>query len=136
MSRTSSWKFPNLIDPTRNCINIAEDNESIVNRSRLLMLTNPTELYHNPDFGVGLKKYLFQYNNENTITRIQNNIREKLDEFEPCVIADKTSFADGLLFTGADDAEHYNHVKMTVGLCTVYGDDISVQLNDSTSATM
>lgn len=131
MSRTSSWNFPNLIDPTRNCINVVEDNKSIVNRTRLLMLTDPTELYHNPKFGVGLKKYLFQYNNANTIARIQDNIREQLNLFEPCVISDNTQFADGLLFTGDEDTTNPNHVKMTVGLETIYGDDITVKLNDS-----
>ena len=130
MSRTSSWSFPNLIDPTRNCVSTLEDNASIVNRSRLLILTNPTELYHNPKFGVGLKKYLFQYNNANTITKIQQDIREQLDRFEPCVVADDTTFADGLLFTGTDEAENPNHVKMTVGLVTIYGDEVEINVVD------
>ena len=132
MSRTSSWKFPNLIDPARNRINIVEDDASIVNRSRLLMLTNPTELYHNPDFGVGLRKYVFQYNNANTIARMQGNIKEQLAEFEPCVVADETMFADGLIFTGENESENPNHVKMTVGLKTVYGDEVTIGLNDET----
>jgi phage baseplate assembly protein W len=132
MSRTNSWSFPNLIDPTRNCVSIVEDDKSIVNRSRLLMLSDPTELYNNPTFGVGLKKYMFQYNNENTKARMQDNIREELRLFEPCVVADDTTFADGLIFTGDGDTyEHPNHFKMTVGLRTVFGDDLSVELNDT-----
>ena len=127
--RTTSWNFPNLIDPTRNCISIAEDDASIVNRTRLLMLTDPTELYHNPDFGVGLRKYLFQYNNSNVIAMIQDNIKQKLDQFEPCVIASETQFADGLLFTEAERADHPNHVKMTVGLRTIYSDEVTVNIN-------
>ena len=131
MARTNSWAFPNLINPTQNRINIAEDNVSIVNRTRLLMLTEPTELYNNPTFGVGLKKYIFQYNNANVRALIQDDIKEKLRIFEPCVNADQTSFADGLLYTGGDDqSENPNHLKMTVGLKTIYGDDLSIKLNN------
>ncbi len=128
MARTSSWNFPNLIDPTRNCINVAEDDASIVNRTRLLMLTDPTELYHNPEFGVGLRKYLFQYNNANTIARIQDNIKVKLDQYEPCVVASETQFADGLLFSEDTLQDHPNHVKMTIGLRTTYSDQITVDV--------
>ena len=58
--QTSSWKFPNMIDVTRNRVNIAQDAQSVVNRVKLLMLTNPTELYNELDFGVGMKRYLWQ----------------------------------------------------------------------------
>ena len=57
MANTSSISFPNMFDVTGNCVSVVEDSQSIVNRTRLLMLTEPTELYMNPDFGVGLKKY-------------------------------------------------------------------------------
>ena len=62
---------------------------SIVNRSKLLILTEPTELYNNPDFGVGLKRHLFQYNNENQKAIIRDRIVEQLRLHEPCVDPDK-----------------------------------------------
>lgn len=61
---TNSLSFPNMFDVARNKVGVISDNESIVNRSRLLILTEPTELYHNPDFGVGLKRHLWHYNTE------------------------------------------------------------------------
>ena len=101
MSRTTSLNFPNLFDVSRNKVSVIKDNSSVVNRCRLLILTEPTELYNSPTFGVGLKQYLFQYNNENTKAIIRNRITDQLREHEPCVEADETSFADGLLLTGS-----------------------------------
>ena len=126
--------FPNLIDLARNCINIAEDNISVVNRSRLLILSNPTELYNEPLFGVGLKKYLWQYNTANVRAMIQDNIKEQLRLFEPSVVPDETQFEDGLMFSESEDssisAQEFNRLKMTVGLRTTFGTDVDIDLND------
>ena len=137
MANTSSWSFPNILNPVRNRVNIAEDSTSIVNRARLLLLTDPTELYDNPTFGVGLKKYLWNYNTENTKAMIKDNIKEQLRVYEPSVDADKTTFSDGLLFTESDSTnsatsmqEDKNTLKMTVWMESIYGDKISIDLND------
>lgn len=130
---TNSLAFPNMFDIARNKVAVIDDNQSIVNRTRLLMLTEPTELYHEPKFGVGLKQYVFHYNTENQKAIVQDRIKEQLRLHEPYVDPDRTQFADGLLFTGSDTDQpnqEYNKLKMTVALCCVYGDSVEVRLND------
>ena len=134
MANTSSISFPNMFDVTGNCVSVVEDSQSIVNRTRLLMLTEPTELYMNPDFGVGLKKYLFQYNNKSIPAIIKDRIIEQLKLHEPCVDASETQIADGLLFTEGHDSNNmnpaeFNKLKLTVSLSTVYGDTPSIDLD-------
>lgn len=133
MSKTTSLAFPQMFDVTRNRVSTVEDNVSVVNRTRLLLLTEPTELYNNLDFGVGLKRHLWQYNTENQKAIIQDRIRNQLRKYEPCVNPDATSFADGLLFTGSTDGQDAvsstNRLKMTVGLQTVFGDALEVDVN-------
>lgn len=130
---TSSLSWPNMFDIARNRVATMEDNTSLVSRSRLLILSDPTSLYNSPDFGVGLKKYLWQYNNENQKAIIKDNIVEQLRLHEPYCIPDETQFADGLLFTGDNDnysAQEYNRLKMTVAICTNYQDMVEVKLNE------
>ena len=132
MSITNSIAFPQMFDVARNKVAVVEDNESIVNRSRLLILSEPTELYNNLDFGVGLKRHLFQYNTANEKAIIQDRIKEQLRLHEPCCNPDATSFADGLLFTGSAESninQEYNKLKMTVGICTSYDETVSVDIN-------
>lgn len=130
MLRTNSIAFPNMFDVSRGCVQVVSDNASIVNRSRLLILTEPTELYNEPNFGVGLKRHLWKYNTPNEQAIIKDRIVDQLRLHEPCVDADKTSFADGLLFSGSEDrkvsSDNYNQLKMTVGLHTVYGNQVVV----------
>ena len=100
---------------------------------RLLFLTEPTELYNSPTFGVGLKRYLFQYNNENTKAMMKDRMIDQLRLFEPCCDAAATEFADGLLFSGSNDtitSQPFNRLEMTVALKTVYGDTAKVDLTD------
>lgn len=127
---TTSLAFPNMINVAGNRVAVKSGNDSITNRVRLLILTDPTELYNSPDFGVGLRKYLWQYNTANTTARIKDQIIEQLRKYEPCVIADETSFADGLIFSGENNQQTYNELKLTVGMKTVYQDALTVTVNN------
>lgn len=133
---TSSLAFPNLFDVARNKVAVLSDNQSIINRCRLLMLTEPTEVYNEPEFGVGLKKYLWQYNTDNTKALVRDRITDQIRRYEPCVKTDGISFSDGLLFTEntADglSAQEFNQLKMTVGLKTKFGDELEVTVDDNT----
>ena len=130
MARTTSIAFPNMFNVTQNKVAVKEDEASIVNRVRLLILSDPTSLYNSPEFGVGLRKYLWQYNTE---AMIQDNIRDQLRVYEPCVNPDQTIFVDGLLFTKSEVEEitaiQFNKIEMTVGLSTIYGDRLEIKLN-------
>jgi len=131
--QTNSISFPHIFDVARNRVGIYEDNQSIVNRTRLLILTEPTELYNNPDFGVGLRRHLWQYKRPQEIDIIKDRIKLQIDKYEPCVDAEKTSFASGLLFTGSEDdidAREFDKVKMTIGLSTIYNDQLDLDLQE------
>lgn len=127
---TNSLAFPNMFDIVRNKVGVIEDKISVVNRCRLLMLTEPTELYNSPDFGVGLKRYLWQYNTENTKAIIKDRIVLQLRLHEPSCDADKTSSSDGLLTENSVDmpAQEYSKLKMTVGIQTTFSDEVNIDL--------
>lgn len=130
IKRTQSLSWPNLFDVTGNKVAVKQGDAAIVNRTKLLLLTDPTELYNSPNFGVGLRRYLWQYNTSNTQALVQDKIKDQLKLHEPCVNAEGTSFADGLLFSGDDSTRtHANQLKMTVGLQTIYEDNLEVVLN-------
>ena len=132
-THTSSIAWPNMFDVTRNRVAIYEGSRSIVNRTKLLILSNPTELFNEPTFGVGLKRYLWQYNNANTKAVIQAKIVEQLHASEPYVDADKTVFTDGLVYSGDTLYEgtpiEDNELKMTVGLQTIYKDTLNLSID-------
>ena len=129
MPNTESLYWPNLFDVSRNKMSIATDGQSIVNRVKLLLLTQPTELYMNPTYGVGLKKYMFRYNDDNTLAMIKDNIIEQLRLWEPCVIPDKTQVTRGLLYTGdANQQFDNNHLKITVILQSKYGEELTIEV--------
>ena len=134
MVHTNSLAFPNMFSVSKNTVNILENDVSVVNRVRLLMLSDPTSLYNSPTFGVGLKRYLFQYNNDNTKAQLKDRIKEQLRIYEPCVDADKTTFTDGLLYTGGqlgeEDYTDVNRLKMTMSIKTIYGDTVDINTND------
>lgn len=137
MAKTTSLAFPNMFNINNNQVNVLEDTDSVSNRSRLLILTEPTELYNNPDFGVGLKRHLWKYNNDAEKGLVKDRIVQQLRLHEPSVDPDKTRFADGLLFTGTpeDAASRINTLSLTVGLQTVFKEEAEVTINSEETST-
>ena len=139
MANTNSIAFPNMFDVARNKVSTISDNASIVNRSRLLILTEPTELYNEPNFGVGLKQYLWHYNTANTKAIIQDKIIDQLRLHEPCCVPEETQFSDGLLFTGSSDSinrmQDNNRLKMTVAIQTIYSQTADIDFDNMEVST-
>lgn len=133
MAGTTSLSFPNMFDVAHNQVSVSEDAISVSNRTRLLILTEPTELYNNLDFGVGLKRYIWTYNSANQKAIIQNRIKEQIQKYEPCVDPNTIMFSDGLLVTGSDEyptkVQDHNSVKLTVSLVTTYGESLTFDLD-------
>tara|TARA_R100000808_G_scaffold23784_1_gene53285 strand:- start:3058 stop:3492 length:435 start_codon:yes stop_codon:yes gene_type:complete len=50
---------------------------------KMLLLTSPGERIMMPDYGVGLKDYLFEHNTLTTIDDIKNKIIQQVDIFMP-----------------------------------------------------
>jgi len=52
---------------------------------KMLLLTNPGERVMLPQFGVGLKKYLFTNMQSNTSEKIRDNIRNQVSRYMPYI---------------------------------------------------
>lgn len=129
---TVSIGFPNLFDVSRNRVATIKDNASVTNRVRLLLLTDPTELYMNTNFGVGLKRFLFRYNDDNVVAQIKDRLVEQLRLWEPSVDADKTTVVRGLAYSGQsplDRTAEQDELNLTVTVYTIYGDKLDITLN-------
>ena len=134
MALTTSLAFPNMFNVANNSVAVYEDLKSVTNRTRLLILSGQTELYNNPNFGVGLKQYLWQYNSENTRAIIEKNIRDQIDLHEPCAIAKDTIFSDGLKYTGNSNNQAINpatDLNLTIGITTKFETTATIDLNSA-----
>lgn len=136
MAQTTSLAFPDMFNIANNQVSVIEDCESVGNRTRLMILTEPTELYNNPNFGVGLKRHLWKYNNETERGLVKDKITEQLRLHEPCVLPDQTQFVDGVLLSGVPSqvaAISGNTLAMTVALQTIFKEQAEVTLNYDTT---
>ena len=133
MAETTSLAFPNMFNIATNQVNVLEDTTSVANRTRLLILTEPAELYNSPDFGVGLKRHLWKYNNESERGLVKDRITQQLRLHEPCVYPEKTKYSDGLLFSEDPSKNNANlesnTLSLTVALQTIFQEEAKVKLN-------
>ena len=131
----SSFAYPNMFDVARGKVNLYNNAQSIMNRVKLLLLTDPTEMHMNPNFGVGLRKYMFTYNNDNTVALIRDNLIDQLRLWEPAVVPEDTKVARGASlpeFAGSTTRSlDLNHLSLDVTLVSKYDGIISFTIDQS-----
>ena len=59
---------------------------------KMLILTNPGERIMIPEFGVGIKTYLFENATQTTFDTIEENIRQQARVYLPYIIIDRVIF--------------------------------------------
>jgi len=59
---------------------------------KMLLLTSPGERVMEPEFGVGLKKYLFENFNEGTFAKIERDIFRQTEIYLPVITINEISF--------------------------------------------
>jgi hypothetical protein len=128
MANTTSLAWPNMFDVARNRVSVNSDDVSVTNRTKLLFMTDPTELYNNLNQGAGLRQYLWNYNSDNTVAMIQSNMVEQLRLHEPSVYPDKTAFTNTLLSGDTQPDSSNSKITMTVAMQTVFGSTVTVNL--------
>jgi len=68
--------------------------EMITQNLKMLLLTNPGERVMEPDFGVGLNQYLFEYFTPSTYEKIETRIREQVATYMPAIRITKIDFGN------------------------------------------
>lgn len=120
-----------MINIAQNSIGILQDSNSIKNRLALLIKTEPTELFMNPEFGVGLKQYMWQYNNDTMRPIIEQKLVDKITQFEPSVIPESIEFKqthDASITDATVTQEEANTFNITIVMQTNYGDTIEITI--------
>lgn len=76
------WSFPVETDNTGE-IRVVEEVTDIEQAIRLILSTAPGERVMRPDFGCGIHEYAFATINTTTLTLIEDEVRDALEEWEP-----------------------------------------------------
>ena len=63
--------------------------KAIQQNIKMLLLTVPGERVMDPDFGVGLKTFLFEFNDVGTYSAIRSRINEQISKYMPFVEIDE-----------------------------------------------
>jgi phage baseplate assembly protein W len=72
-------KFP-LVENDISVFERADSLESARQKLKNIVLTNPGERVMLPKFGIGIKRYLFEQNSNNTISNFSFDVNSKLSE--------------------------------------------------------
>ena len=60
---------------------------------KMLLLTSPGERVMHPEFGVGIKSYLFEQFDDSTYSKIESRIRDQTTIYLPAIIINNIHFA-------------------------------------------
>tara|TARA_R100001015_G_C4635188_1_gene203948 strand:+ start:10269 stop:10637 length:369 start_codon:yes stop_codon:yes gene_type:complete len=87
-------KLPITRDDINGYTMIGDFNTLIKQNLKMLILTDPGERVMVPEFGVGIRSYLFENFNNLTFTKIETDIREQVSKYLPVVSINQVLFDD------------------------------------------
>jgi hypothetical protein len=92
MSTGLSPKLPLTKDP-QDGYALNKDYIDLVKQNlKMLLLTAPGERIMEPDFGIGLRNYLFENNTNSTYSEIETRIREQVNFYMPFIEVQQVDF--------------------------------------------
>ncbi|OUS78202.1 baseplate protein [Paenibacillus sp. MY03] len=77
------WKFPVQVDKTTGRIMMSEGEEDIKEAIRIIIRTSKGERLMRPDFGCGLKDFVFGTMDDMSMQLIASDVREAIRDWEP-----------------------------------------------------
>ena len=80
---------------TEDGFTLVQDIRTLVKQNlKMLILTSPGERVMEPDYGVGMKNFLFENSNQNSYRAIEQKIIEKVGKYMPVVKIKSINFDD------------------------------------------
>jgi phage baseplate assembly protein W len=79
------WKFPVQVDATTGRMLMSEGEEDIAEAIRVILLTSRGERVMRPDFGSGLRNFVFRSMDGTTLTLLQSDLQKAIMVWEPRV---------------------------------------------------
>ena len=93
MASGLSPQLPLVVSEVFGAYNLNTNFEELAKQNlKMLILTIPGERVMDPEFGVGLRKYLFELNDTNTYTNIELRIREQVQRYLSYIQIDNIDF--------------------------------------------
>lgn len=103
-------KLPLTLDSGDGYTSIKRMKTLIKQNFKMLVLTNPGERVMNPDFGVGIRQFLFESFESDVYARIDSKIREQVALYLPIVAIQSIDFGTG----GIDDNSLGIRIEYTI----------------------
>ena len=80
---------------TEDGFTLVQDIRTLVKQNlKMLILTSPGERVMEPDYGVGMKNFLFENSNQNSYRAIEQKIVEQVGKYMPVVKIKSINFDD------------------------------------------
>ena len=79
----SGIQFPVEVDAVTGRMQISSEEENIRQSIEVILMTGKGERVMRPEFGCGLKNYIYEMMDYGTIIRIEKEVRDALNQWEP-----------------------------------------------------
>lgn len=82
----SGFGFPVAVDEVTGRFIMSSEEENIRQSVELILLTQKGERVMQPEFGCGLKNYVYETMDYGSLVRIEKEVREALERWEPRIM--------------------------------------------------
>ena len=90
MAQGLGVKIPLFVDSIDGAYGLSKDMEELAQQNlKTIILTSPGERIMVPDFGVGVRNYIFEQNTPGTQTALRNAIQQQVSKYAPYILIEE-----------------------------------------------
>lgn len=116
MSAGISPKLPIVVSKAGGCVGPNTTlSENTKQNLKNLLLTSPGERVMIPDFGVGIRNYLFENESTEVVAELQNRIATQVETYMPMIV---------LVDLNVSIQEHVLNIRVVYGISGVLSSDV------------
>ena len=83
-------KIPLFVDSIDGAYGLSKDMEELAQQNlKTIILTSPGERIMVPDFGVGVRNYIFEQNTSGTQAALRNAIQQQVSKYAPYILIEE-----------------------------------------------
>lgn len=115
MSEGLGVKLPLFVDLVDGAYGLHKDLEALAQQNlKTIILTAPGERIMIPDFGVGVRNYLFEQNSQGTQDTIRRAIRDQVAKYAPYIVIDELNVSSPPVVGGLPNETEQNMLNIYI----------------------
>ena len=115
MAQGLGVRIPLFVDSIDGAYGLSKDMEELAQQNlKTIILTSPGERIMVPDFGVGVRNYIFEQNTPGTQAALRNAIQQQVSKYAPYILIEELQVSSPSVASAQPNERDQNRINIYI----------------------